>query len=332
MSVYVIAEAGVNHNGDFNLACKLADAAKAAGADAVKYQTFKAEALVTPDAETAKYQKEGVGAQKTQYEMLKELELAEEEFAALAAHCREIGIDFCTTIFDSESAQFALAELDLPFMKIPSGEITNLPFLEIAGKTGKPVILSTGMCTIDEVSAAVLVLKGAGAKEITVLHCTSQYPAPYDEVNLRAMVSMGKQLGLPYGYSDHTLGTEVAVAAVALGACVVEKHFTLDQEMEGPDHKASIEPDELAKLVAEIRHIELAMGSEEKTVGAAEAANRDIVRKSIVAKRHIECGEELTEESLEVKRPGSGISPMKWHGVVGTKAKRAFEPNEMIEL
>lgn len=332
MSVYVIAEAGVNHNGSLDLALKLADAAKAAGADAVKYQTFKAGALVTPDAGVARYQRENLGEQKSQYEMLKELELTKGEFTQLAMHCKAIGIDFCTTTFDRDSTAFALDRLDLPFMKIPSGEITNLPFLEVAAASGKPIILSTGMCTMEEVADAVSVLRKAGASDITVLHCTTQYPAPYKDINLRAMREMGDILDLPFGYSDHTLGTEVSVAAVALGATVIEKHFTLDRTLSGPDHKASIEPDELRELVSQIRHVELAMGVKDKMVSEAESGNRDIVRKSIVAKVSINAGEEFTEDNLDVKRPGTGISPMKWHEVIGSYAKRAFDQNEMIEL
>lgn len=332
MPVYIIAEAGVNHNGSLELALELADAAKAAGADAVKYQTFKADALVTPDAGVAHYQRENLGEQTSQYEMLKGLELAEDEFIQLAKHCKDIGIDFCTTTFDRDSTAFALDKLDLPFMKIPSGEITNLPFLEVAAASGKSVILSTGMCTMEEVADAVSVLRKAGARDITVLHCTTQYPAPYKDINLRAMCEMGDMLGLPFGYSDHTLGTEVSVAAVALGATVIEKHFTLDRTLNGPDHKASIEPDELKALVSQIRHVELAMGTKDKVISEAESGNRDIVRKSIVAKVRINAGEEFTEDNLDVKRPGTGISPMKWHEVIGGYAKRAFDQNEMIEL
>jgi N,N'-diacetyllegionaminate synthase len=332
MGVLIIAEAGVNHNGSLKLAKELAQAAKAAGADAVKYQTFKAEGLVTRGAKTAEYQRQSVGAQKSQYQMLKELELSEDEFIELRSYCRDIGIQFCTTMFDPESTRFALERLDLPFIKIPSGEITNLPFLETVAAVGKPIILSTGMSTIDEVRAAVDTLRAAGSGEVTVLHCVSQYPAPFADVNLRAMVAMGEELGLPYGFSDHTRGIEASVAAVALGASVVEKHFTLSREMEGPDHKASLEPDELAALVSGIRHTEAALGRPEKTVAPSELANRDVVRKSIVAARHIDAGEVFSERNLTTKRPGTGLSPMRWHELIGTRALRSYEPDEAIEL
>lgn len=331
MGVLVIAEAGVNHNGNFELACRLADEAKKAGADAVKYQTFKTEALVTLNAETAAYQKNAVG-QNSQYRMLKKLELSGEEFVRLREYCDEIGIQFCTTTFDPESTSFALEKLDLPFIKIPSGEITNLPFLEVVGATGKPIILSTGACSMQEVEDAVRILKQAGSNDVTVLHCTTQYPAPYKDINLNAMRAMGKHLNLPFGYSDHTKGTEVAVAAVAMGATVVEKHFTLDRFMEGPDHKASLEPNELAELVRAVRHVELALGDDEKVVRASEADNRQMVRKSIVAIRHIKKGEIFTTKNIGTKRPGTGISPMRWHEVIGVSAPRDFEIDEMIQL
>lgn len=332
MSVFIIAEAGVNHNGSYDLACKLALEAKKAGADAVKYQTFKAEALVTPDADTAGYQKQAVGASKSQYQMLKSLELTEEEFMSLRHYCDEIGIAFCSTTFDSLSTTFAFDKLDLPFVKIPSGEITNLPFLEVAGASKKPVILSTGACSLSEVQDAVDVLKRAGSNDITVLHCTTQYPAPYEDVDLRAMEAMGKTLGLPYGYSDHTKGIEVAVAAVAMGASVIEKHFTLNKTMEGPDHKASLEPQELSELIAAIRHVECALGKPEKTIHQSELDNRKVVRKSIVALKPIKQGEIFSEDNIGTKRPGTGISPMCWHEVLGKRASRDFDANELIEL
>lgn len=332
MSVFIIAEAGVNHNGDYDLACKLALEAKKAGADAVKYQTFKAEALVTPDADTADYQKQAVGDSKSQCQMLKSLELTEGEFISLRHYCDEIGIVFCTTTFDPLSTTFAFDKLDLPFVKIPSGEITNLPFLEVAGASKKPVILSTGASTLSEVQDAVEALKHAGSTDITVLHCTTQYPAPYEDVDLRAMAAMGETLGLPYGYSDHTKGIEVAVAAVAMGATVVEKHFTLDKTMDGPDHKASLEPQELSEFVAAIRHVESALGNSEKRLHQAERDNRKVVRKSIVALKPIKQGEIFSEKNIGVKRPGNGISPMCWYDVVGRIASRDFKENEMIDL
>lgn len=332
MSVFIIAEAGVNHNGNYDLACKLAFEAKKAGADAVKYQTFKAEALVTPDAKTADYQKKAIGTPKSQYQMLKDLELTEDEFISLRNYCDEIGIAFCTTTFDPISTALAFDKLDLPFVKIPSGEITNLPFLEIAGASKKPVILSTGACALSEVRDAVEVLKGAGSIDITVLHCTTQYPAPYEDVDLRAMEAMGKSLGLPYGYSDHTKGIEVAVAAVAMGASVVEKHFTLDKTMEGPDHKASLEPQELSELITAIRHVECALGKPKKRIHQSEIDNRKVVRKSIVALKPIKQGELFNVDNIGTKRPGTGISPMRWHEVIGKCAPRSFDSNELIEL
>lgn len=332
MGVFIIAEAGVNHNGSFEIACKLADVAKDVGADAIKFQTFKAESLVTQDASTAEYQQEAVGRGKSQLDMLKELELTNDEFIRLKQHCDEIGILFCTTTFDMDSTEFALRELDLPFMKVPSGEITNLPLLEAIGRSGKPVILSTGMCEIGEVEDAVHALRSAGSQSIAVLHCTSQYPAPFEDVNLRAMVKMGEDLELDYGYSDHTLGTSVAAAAVALGASIVEKHFTLDRTMEGPDHKASLDPDGLKELVKSIRCVQSALGSAEKHVSNSERANRDIVRKSIVAIKPIRAGEVFSENNIGTKRPGTGLSPMKWHAVLGQIASRDFESDEEIAL
>lgn len=332
MSVFIIAEAGVNHNGSYDLACRLALEAKKSGADAVKYQTFKADALVTPDAGMAEYQKQAVGASKSQYQMLKSLELTEEEFISLKHYCDDIGIAFCTTTFDPVSTAFAFGKLDLPFVKIPSGEITNLPFLEAAGASKKPVILSTGACTLSEVQDAVDVLKYAGSTDITVLHCTTQYPAPYEDIDLRAMEAMGKTLGLSYGYSDHTKGIEVAVAAVAMGATVIEKHFTLDKSMEGPDHKASLEPQELTELVTAIRHVERALGNSEKKIHQSEEDNRKIVRKSIVALKPIKQGEIFSEDNIGTKRAGAGISPMRWHEVIGRCASRNYDTNELIEL
>ena len=330
MSIYIIAEAGVNHNGSFELACRLADAAKAAGADCVKYQTFKAEKLVSRGAQKAEYQK-GTTGEGSQADMLKKLELTEDEFRRLKDYCGRIGICFLSTPFDFDSIAF-LKTLDMPFWKIPSGEITNYPYLRMLAETGKPVVLSTGMCRMDEIEAAVRVLRENGTKEITLLHCNTEYPTPFEDVNLRAMQTMREAFGLETGYSDHTKGIEVPIAAAALGAAVIEKHFTLDRNMEGPDHKASLEPAELKAMVEAIRHIEQAMGTGEKAPSPSERKNIAVARKSIVAARKIARGETLTEENLTVKRPGDGISPMRWDEVTGTKAVRDFEEDELIQL
>jgi len=330
MGVYIIAEAGVNHNGSFKLACALADAAKAAGADCVKFQTFKAKNLVSHLAQKADYQKHTTGG-GSQEEMLHKLELSYDEFLELKTYCDHIGICFLSTPFDLESIAF-LDSIDMPFWKIPSGEITNYPYLAALGKTGKAVVMSTGMSDLSEIEAAVRVLRDNGTTDIRLLHCNTEYPTPYEDVNLKAMQTMRDAFGLEVGYSDHTRGIEVPVAAAALGAVVIEKHFTLDRNMEGPDHKASLEPDELAAMVAAVRHIELAMGNGCKAPSPSEKKNLAVARKSIVAKRSIEAGEELTEDNITVKRPGSGISPMRWPEVIGTRAVRHFEEDELIEL
>ena len=330
MGVYIIAEAGVNHNGSFKLACALADAAKAAGADCVKFQTFKAKNLVSHLAQKADYQKHTTGG-GSQEEMLHKLELSYDEFLELKTYCDHIGICFLSTPFDLESIAF-LDSIDLPFWKIPSGEITNYPYLAALGKTGKAVVMSTGMSDLSEIEAAVRVLRDNGTTDIRLLHCNTEYPTPYEDVNLKAMQTMRDAFGLEVGYSDHTRGIEVPVAAAALGAVVIEKHFTLDRNMEGPDHKASLEPDELTAMVEAVRHIELAMGNGCKAPSPSEKKNLAVARKSIVAKRSIEAGEELTEDNIMVKRPGSGISPMRWPEVIGTRAVRHFEEDELIEL
>ena len=330
MSVYIIAEAGVNHNGSFELACKLVDAAKAAGVDCIKFQTFKSKNLVSHNAQKAEYQK-GTTGDGSQVDMLKKLELSYDEFLALKDYCDKVGITFLSTPFDFDSIEF-LNSIDMPFWKIPSGEITNLPYLLALAKTGKPVVMSTGMCEMAEIEAAIKSLQENGTKEIKLLHCNTEYPTPFEDVNLRVMQTMRDAFGLEVGYSDHTKGIEVPVAAVALGATVIEKHFTLDRNMEGPDHKASLEPDELATMVQSIRHIEKALGSGDKTPSPSEKKNIAVARKSIVAKRMIKAGEELTEENITVKRPGSGITPMKWFEVIGTKAVRDFQEDELIEL
>lgn len=330
MSVFIIAEAGVNHNGDFDTACRLVDAAKEAGVDCIKFQTFKAKNLVSNNAQKAEYQKKNTddGSQK---DMLKKLELSFEQFLELKQYCDEVGICFLSTPFDFESIDF-LDSIDMPFWKIPSGEVTNLPYLIALAKTGKPVIMSTGMCDMSEIKAAIDVLSDNGTKEIKLLHCNTEYPTPFEDVNLLAMQTMRDKFGLEVGYSDHTKGIEVPVAAVALGATVIEKHFTLDRNMEGPDHKASLEPDELKEMVSNIRHIEQALGTGDKTPSPSEIKNKAVARKSIVAKQKIRKGDILTEANITVKRPGTGISPMSWFDVLGTKAVKDFEEDEMITL
>ena len=327
----VIAEAGVNHNGSLELAKQLALKAKEAGADIVKYQTADLNSLVSKTAEMADYQKDNIGKEESQKEMLSKLLLQYEEFVELKRYCEEIEIKFLSTPFDLKSIDF-LEELGCDIWKIPSGEVTNLPYLIKIAKTNKPIILSTGMCTLEEIDDCVSVLKEHGAKDIVILHCTTQYPTPYEEVNLRAMLTLQDRYQCDVGYSDHTKGIEVSVAAVALGACVIEKHFTLDRNMEGPDHKASLEPDELKEMVLSIRNIEKSLGDGEKKPAGSELKNKSVARKSIIAARNIKKGEVFTEENLTTKRPGTGISPMKWFEVIGKVASRDFFEDEMIEL
>ena len=329
--VYIIAEAGVNHNGSLELAKKLVDVAAEAGADAVKFQTFVPENLVSRYAEKADYQKETTDKAESQLDMLRKVMLKKEWHQILIDYAKTKGIHFISTPFDLESIDF-LATLDLPLYKIPSGEITNLPYLEKIGKLGKPVILSTGMSNMDEVRTAVAILKKNGCPKVSVLHCNTQYPTPYEDVNLRVMDSLRKELKLEVGYSDHTLGIEVPIAAVAMGATIIEKHFTLDKTMEGPDHKASLEPNELIAMVRGIRNIERAIGSGDKRVTGSESANRIVARKSIVAKRDIKKGDVLCDSNITVKRPGTGISPMRWYDVIGKTAIRDFMEDELIEL
>ena len=330
MGVYIIAEAGVNHNGSFELACNLVDAAKEAGVDCIKFQTFKSKNLVSNSAQKAEYQKNTTG-EGSQVDMLKKLELTYDEFLALKDYCDKVGICFLSTPFDFDSINF-LNSINMPFWKIPSGEITNYPYLVALAQTGKPVVMSTGMCEMAEITAAIDVLRDNGTKEIKLLHCNTEYPTPYEDVNLRAMQTMRDCFGLDVGYSDHTKGIEVPVAAVAMGATVIEKHFTLDRNMEGPDHKASLEPDELKAMVSSIRHIEQAMGNGDKKPSPSEKKNISVARKSIVAKTDIKEGDILSEGNITVKRPGTGISPMRWLEVIGTKAVRDFEEDELIEL
>lgn len=330
MGVYIIAEAGVNHNGSYELACRLVDAAKAAGVDCIKFQTFKSEKLVSQNAQKAEYQKDTTG-EGSQVDMLKKLELSYDEFLSLKKYCDEVGICFLSTPFDFESIEF-LNSIDMPFWKIPSGEVTNLPYLVALAKTGRSVVMSTGMCSMDEIEAAVNALKANGTHEIKLLHCNTEYPTPFEDVNLRAMQTIRDAFGFEVGYSDHTKGIEVPIAAVALGATVIEKHFTLDRSMEGPDHKASLEPDELAEMVRCIKNIEKSLGTGDKEPSPSEKKNITVARKSIVAKKRINAGDILTEDNITVKRPGSGINPMRWNEILGTKAVRDFEEDELIEI
>ncbi|EMO15055.1 N-acetylneuraminate synthase [Leptospira santarosai str. CBC523] len=334
MKTLIIAEAGVNHNGDLELARKLIDVAANAGADIVKFQTFEAERLVTKSAKKADYQNSATGnAAESQYEMLKKLELSKENHEKLIQYCKQTGIEFLSTAFDLQSLAF-LEQLNLSRYKIPSGEITNLPYLQKIGSSGKPIILSTGMSTLGEIESALLVLETTGAKrnEITVLHCNTEYPTSYSDVNLSAMKSIADAFKIKVGYSDHTSGIEVSVAAVALGASVIEKHFTLDRSLPGPDHKASLEPNELKTMVRSIRNIELSLGDGIKKPSNSELKNISIARKSIVAAFSIKAGEIFTRENLTAKRPGDGISPMRLDEVIGLKAKRDFFEDELIDL
>lgn len=329
----IIAEAGVNHNGDFDLACRMIDVAAEAGADYVKFQTAIPELVISRYAEKAEYQKATTGTEESQLDMCRRIHLPLDAYARLARRCSERGIGFMSTPFDLVSID-TLASLDMDFWKIPSGEITNLPYLrKIASKGGK-VILSTGMSTLLEVETAVKILEDGGIprSNIYLLHCTTQYPTPFDAVNLRAMSQLATLGCAGVGYSDHTIGISVPVAAVAMGACIIEKHFTLDKSMEGPDHKASLSPDELADMVSSIKNVELALGDGLKKVAHAERDNIAVARRSIVAACAIAQGETLTEENLAVKRPGTGLSPMLWDQVVGTHAIRDFLPDQLIEL
>lgn len=330
----IIAEAGVNHNGSLEIAKQLIDAAVDAGVDIIKFQTFKAEKLVKKDAKQAEYQKKNIGdGNDSQYDMLKKLELSKSDHEEFVAHCNKRGIRFFSTAFDFDSLDY-LHSLNLGLWKIPSGEITNYPYIKKIAQFNEPVIMSTGMCDVQDIHNAVDVLLSFGLTKdkITILHCNTQYPTPFEDVNLRAMLTIKSEFGVNVGYSDHTQGIEVPVAAVALGATVIEKHFTLDRNMPGPDHKASLEPDELKAMVSSIRHIEQALGDGVKCVSASEQANISVARKSIVAAKSIKAGDVFSEQNLTVKRPGTGFSPMKWTDVIGKKAKRNFEEDEIIEL
>ena len=327
----IIAEAGINHNGSLELAKKLALVAKECGADIVKYQTANLDSLVSKFAPMAEYQTKNMNRETNQKDMLSDILLSFEEFRELASYCNEIGIEFLSTPFDLQSIDF-LDEIGCRLWKIPSGEITNYPYLVKIAKTNKPIIMSTGMAVLSEIEAAMNLLKENGATDITLLHCTTEYPAPYETVNLNAMNSLGDYFGVPVGYSDHTNGIEVSLAAVAMGAKVIEKHFTLDKNMDGPDHKASLEPDELSNLVSSIRNIEVAFGTSEKMPSEAELKNAVVARKSIVASCDIKKGEIFTTDNITTKRPGNGISPMKWNEVLGTQAIRDFNEDELIEI
>jgi len=327
----IIAEAGVNHNGKMDLAYRLIDVAAKAGADYVKFQTWKSENVISKYAPKAEYQKETTGADESMLEMEKKLEFPFENFMLLKDYCHKAGIGFMSTPFDIESAIF-LFSIGVDIIKIPSGEITNLPLLEVITEHPCPVILSTGMCEMQEIEDAINILKRKGNENITLLHCNTQYPTPMRDVNLRAMLTLNERFELPVGLSDHSVGIEVPIAAVALGAEVIEKHLTLSREMEGPDHKASIEPDELFSMVKSIRNIELAMGIGEKHVTDSERGNIAVARKSIVASKIISKGQVFTQDNITTKRPGTGISPMKWYDVLGTVAKRDFDEDELIEV
>lgn len=332
--VLIIAEAGVNHNGSLEIAKRLVNEASSAGVDIIKFQTFKAEKLVSKAAKQAEYQKKNLGkGEETQYAMLKKLELSNEQHEELIAYCKLKNIRFFSTAFDMDSIDY-LHSLNLGLWKIPSGEITNYPYLKKIASYNEPVILSTGMCELADIENAinVLVTNGVSKDIITVLHCNTEYPTPMKDVNLKAMLEIKEKFGVKVGYSDHTEGIEVPIAAVALGAAVIEKHFTLDKHMEGPDHKASLEPSELKAMVKSIRNIEQALGTGHKTISESERKNIEIARKSIVAAKDIKEGEIFTEENITVKRPGNGISPMEWENVIGKVAKRNFQEEELIEL
>jgi N,N'-diacetyllegionaminate synthase len=336
--VLIIAEAGVNHNGDIEIAKKLIDASSQAGADVIKFQTFKAENLASKSAKLAKYQSRNLaesklGHETTQFSMLKKLELSFEDHLILLEHCKKNNITFFSTAFDLESIDF-LNQLNMPFWKIPSGEITNLPYLEKIGRFSNEVILSTGMSSMTEIEDAISVLlrNGTLREKITVLHCNTEYPTPMHDVNLLAMLEIKEHLNVKIGYSDHTLGIEVPIAAVALGAEIIEKHFTLDRKMEGPDHKASIEPKELKDMIDSIRNIEKALGSKLKEPTNSEKNNMAIARKSIHLNKDLDKGHELTKEDLVMKRPGDGISPMKMYEIVGKRLNKCLSKEHKLSV
>lgn len=333
MHTYIIAEAGVNHNGQLDLALKLCDAAKEAGVDCVKFQTWQTEKIVTRKAEKATYQSENThDAEESQFDMLKKLELSYEDFRIVQEHCKQIGIDFLSTPDEEYSLAFLMNELNLPLIKIGSGEVTNIPYLRQMASYGKPVILSTGMATLSQVATAYDTLQAAGASSVALLHCTTNYPCPKNEVNLRAMQTMKEAFKCKVGYSDHTMGTEIPIAAVAMGAEIIEKHFTLDRNMEGPDHKASLEPNELKYMVDCIRNIEVALGDGIKRPNASEVEISKVVLKSIVAKEPVKKGDMLTDANITIKRAGSGIPAAHWDMIVGTKALHDFDIDEPIRI
>lgn len=326
----IIAEAGVNHNGSVEIAKKLVDKAKDAGADIVKFQTAKLDSLVSKNANIAEYQKNNIGVEESQKEMLRKLLLPYEDFIDISNYCKKVGITFLSTPFDIESIRF-LNDLQ-SIWKIPSGEITNYPYLVEIAETQKDIILSTGMSTLEEINDAINVLKMYTKAKITLLHCTTNYPTPLEDVNLRAMLTLKERFGYNVGYSDHTKGIEVPIAAVAMGATVIEKHFTLDRNMVGPDHKASLEPNELKEMISAIRKIEKALGNSTKMPTSAEMANRDVARKSIIASTEIKKGDLLSENNITTKRPGTGISPMRWNELIGTRANRDYHEDDLIQL
>jgi N,N'-diacetyllegionaminate synthase len=330
---FIIAEAGVNHNGSVEIAKKLVDAAVSSGADAVKFQTFKAENLVCKDMQKAEYQKKNTAKNESQYEMIKALELDKNAHLEIIEHCNRNNIMFLSTPFDHESIDL-LNTLKMPIFKIPSGEITNYPYLKKIGGLKKQVILSTGMSTLEEVGSAIEILfnEGVARKDLTILHATSEYPCPINEVNLSAMKTIGEKFNLKFGYSDHTEGIVVPISAVALGASIIEKHFTLNRYMDGPDHKASLEPHELTLMVDGIRKIEVAIGNGNKIPSPSEIKNINIARKFIVASKFIKSGEVFNNSNIIAKRSGKGISPMRWHEVIGQKAKKDFKEDQIIEL
>lgn len=329
MGVYIIAEAGVNHNGDINIAKKLVDIAKDAGCDCVKFQTFSADKIVTKQAKKAEYQIANTKNDDSQYEMLKKLELSYEEFDALKKYCDEVGIDFLSTPFDEEAADL-LESIGVGAYKIPSGEITNKPLLQYVAKKNKKMLVSTGMSTLEEVEKAVRWIKETGNDDIVLFHCTSNYPAPFEAVNMEAMLTLEREFGYPIGYSDHTKGIEISLMSVAYGAAVVEKHFTYDRNADGPDHKASLEPDELALMVESIRHIEMAKGNGEKKPTETELSTRAVARKSLVWSRHMSVGEVVKKEDLRCKRPGTGIAPENLDAMVGRTVLKECNEDALV--
>jgi N,N'-diacetyllegionaminate synthase len=328
---FIIAEAGVNHNGSLEMALKLVDLAASCGADAVKFQTFRTELSITKAAPKADYQKQNTGSDESQFDMVKKLELSFESFQEIFKHCELRGIEFLSTPFDLPSVDF-LASLGMPRFKVASGEITNLPLLRKIGRTKRPVILSTGMCAMNEITAAIRSLEEAGSEDIQVLHCNTEYPTPFADVNLNAMATIGKITGKEVGYSDHSIGIEVPIAAVAMGAKTIEKHFTFDNALNGPDHKSSLNPHDFQRMVHAIRNIEMALGSGSKQPSESEIKNLGIARKSIVARTTISKGELFSEANITTKRPGTGISPMQWDSVIGRPATRSYCPDELIEI